>query len=177
MKLDTDNIFAALLSTTPAAQAWALQKVRRYAEQRLRAACERMGIAVDDLADNDRAVVAYLLLDKSDAERSEKKAALLMRLCIAVEEQPAARDPLVPKLVLALRDMEHAKASQQQRDRALQGGTLTEEQQRRMRDQYAHRVRDGQKYGAVKALARAFGVSERTVHDVVKLKRIRKRPG
>lgn len=61
-----------------------------------------------------------------------------------------------------------------QADRARAGGRLSEAARTRMRQQYERRVREGLRYGAVKALARAFGVSETTVRATVAPKRNRK---
>lgn len=68
-------------------------------------------------------------------------------------------------------DLRHRRS---QAERASQGGKLTERERRRMVEQYALRVRDGQRYGAIKALAAAFDVSERTVRSIVAPKRNRK---
>lgn len=61
-----------------------------------------------------------------------------------------------------------------QADRARGSGKLTEAAKERIRSQYACRVRDGQKYGAIKAIARALDVSEKTVSAIVRPKTLRK---
>lgn len=107
--LGIDHIVAVLLSgTAPAStRQHALRAVRRHAEQRLHAACGRVGISVNDLADNDRAVVASLLFRKAEIERSERAAALLVRWCVEGEERGC--DPsITTRIVQALRDMEVA---------------------------------------------------------------------
>lgn len=118
MKIDIDHTIAVLLSATasPGARRAVLQRLRRHAEQRLHAACARIGITVDDLADNDRAVVANLLFQKAGIERSEAQAALLMRWCIEAEER--GHDTLIAtRIVQALRNMEKATTSELQRDK------------------------------------------------------------
>jgi DNA invertase Pin-like site-specific DNA recombinase len=59
------------------------------------------------------------------------------------------------------------RANRKQAERAKQGGKLTDEQKRRMRQQHALRVSSGLAYGAIKALATAFGVDRRTVRRVL----------
>lgn len=56
------------------------------------------------------------------------------------------------------------------------GGKLTEAQRDRIRMQYAQRVRDGEKWGAIGALAREFGVSDKTISAILRApgKRVRK---
>jgi hypothetical protein len=61
-----------------------------------------------------------------------------------------------------------------QADRARGSGKLTEAAKERIRSQYARRVRDGQKYGAIKAIARALDVSEKTISAIVRPKTLRK---
>ncbi|HMM83909.1 hypothetical protein [Azohydromonas sp.] len=86
--------------------------------------------------------------------------------------------PAPRKLMLRLTHVERrylqALVDQTSRAHARYGSKLTDSQKRRLVEQYEHRVRDGQKYGAIKALARAFDVSERTVSEIVAPKRIRK---
>ncbi len=62
---------------------------------------------------------------------------------------------------------ERDKLNQKQRG-AGSAGKLNPAQRERMREQYAARVRDGQKYGAIKYLENTFGVDRRTVHSVLK---------
>ncbi len=61
-----------------------------------------------------------------------------------------------------------------QADRARGGGKLTEAAKARIRSQYARRVCDGQRYGAIKAIARALNVSEKTISAIVRPKTLRK---
>lgn len=62
----------------------------------------------------------------------------------------------------------------QQRLSATGGGKLSPAQVRRALEQYDHRVRNGQKYGAVKALAAAFNVTAKTMSSIVGGKKSRK---
>lgn len=62
----------------------------------------------------------------------------------------------------------------QQRLRASHGSKLTPAQKLRALDQYNQRERNGQKYGAVKALAAAFNVSTKTMSSIVSGKKNRK---
>lgn len=121
--LNIDHAVAVLLNTlaAPEARCSALQRLRRHAAQHLQDACERVGITVADLADNDRAVVASLLFRKAAASSREHQAAVLMRWCIEAQERidgtlDASFDgtPICMRIVLALRDMEGAIASEQQ---------------------------------------------------------------
>lgn len=102
-----------------------------------------------------------------DAQQAGNEAAvepwvLLLRLFL---QRRGERQILIPEARLGL------QYRRGQADRARLKVRLTEAQRQRMRQQYEHRKRDGQAYGAIKALARAFNVSERTVGAIVRDKR------
>jgi hypothetical protein len=171
VKLDLDTIIAVLLSgtATPGARRSALQCVRRHAEQRLHAACERVGITVDDLADNDRAVVANLLFQKAGIERSERAAALLMRWCVEAEER--GYDPLIAtRIVQALRNMEKDLRSEQQRKRRKGKPASSDGDASRNKRivRFHARLTKAGRGDATSATAAEFGLSTRTIRRILR---------
>lgn len=105
-----------------------------------------------------------------DAQRANNEDAvdawvLLLRLFL---QRRGEHEVLIPAA------QSDARYRQAQSERGRLSAKLTESDRRRMVEQYELRVRDGQRYGAIKALAAAFDVSERTVCTIVAPKRNRK---
>lgn len=106
-----------------------------------------------------------------EAERAGNAAAVeSWLLCLqALQELDVRQKTMLPHVEADL----HYRRNQAARAK-LRSAALTPAAKKRMVQQYMDRVRNGQKYGAIKALARAFGVSERTVSSIVTPQRIRK---
>jgi hypothetical protein len=120
--------------------------------------------------------LAYLRqrLDSGELRDERVRAAILTEVDELRAMLDAGHVPAPGKFQLRLKDAERAylqaladQVSAGKAASASQGGKLTEAQRERMRDQYDRRVREGMKYGAIKALAVAFGVDRKTVSDVV----------
>jgi hypothetical protein len=138
---------------------------------------EVSGITADDLRDDERAQAAAMKLTRRDAPRVQQRAAYVIQLCLQGEVH-GMTPKLAALLSASLLGLQLEMATQQQSERrAKREGALTPAQRQRMLQQYAARVSAGQKYGAVKALAAAFNVSERTVRNVVSGNSIRQQPG
>jgi hypothetical protein len=61
-----------------------------------------------------------------------------------------------------------AKSSKAQSDRAKVPHKLDQKQKQRIKDQYDARVAEGRQYGAIKELARRYGVSESSIKRAIK---------
>lgn len=163
--IDTTAVTAALLSGR-AAQPGLVRHLRQHAAEALHDACMAIGINAADLEDNDRAVVATLLLRKATSPPMVRQTAVLLRWCIQFEEH-GPDDVAVGRILQALQGMEAAQRGEHQRARATQERKVTEAHRKAIRKAYKDRVAAGDKYGAIKDLTNQFPYSRDTISDIV----------
>lgn len=110
-----------------------------------------------DLNNNEQAV-EFTLAAGDHATPSEKRLLGRLRACVAASE---AGD--VPPIA----DERLGAADREQKRTAGKAGKLTDSQKKRIVAKYQERVRNGQKYGAIKALAAEFKVSDKTISNTL----------
>ena len=171
-RVDTDTVVAVLLSrvAAPGTHRAMIRGLRRHATVRLADACAALGITQADLEDNDRAVVACLMLQKARGKRSDRQAAALLRWCVQADEH-GVDDAIVVRILQARRGLDAAVQGDQQAARrkgkpaTVDGG----DEDRNARIQHRHARLVGLNHPSpTDATAIEFGLSRRTVQRILK---------
>lgn len=116
-----------------------------------------------NLDDNDQAVEFCLALKQHKPTVAELDMALLLRTCVLAEE------------VGDVLPVAHARSGERiaisYAENASKDRKVTAAQKRRIKSFYADRVRNGEKYGAIKALMAELDLSRPTINAVISRKK------